>query len=222
MKVATVFGKGPKTEVTASLTIKDFVEVTESSEPGKFYATDDFLVKETPMCLVIYPNGFDEEDRGWVGVQIANRSEVDVKLKRQFTTDVKTTDMEEVTVKAGIIDGWMNTFISHEQIKEHYKEKDFVVTVNVEMEGDVVKIVGEEETMKRKAMSQDITEVAYRKMSWTDFTLEFEGEELTVHRVILAGASPVLAAMLENQHREAREGRAVIQLPASVGRAFVR
>jgi len=224
MAIATVYGKGPKTEVTASLTIKDFVEVTESSEPGKFYATDDFLVKETPMCLVIYPNGFDEEDRGWVGVQIANRSEVDVKLKRQFITDVKTTDMEEVTVKAGILGEyiWMNTFISHEAIKEHYKEKDFVVTVNVEMEGDVVKIVREGKTRKRKAMSQDITEIAYRKMSWTDFTLEFEGEELTVHRVILAGASPVLAAMLENQHREAREGRAVIQLPASVGRAFVR
>ena len=71
-------------------------------------------------------------------------------------------------------------------------------------------------------MGQDITEVAYRKMAWTDFILEFEGEELAVHRVILGGASPVLAAMVENQHKEAREGRAVIPLPAAVGRAFVR
>ena len=35
MEIAMVYGKGPKTEVTASLTIKDFVEVMESSEPGK-------------------------------------------------------------------------------------------------------------------------------------------------------------------------------------------
>ena len=229
MKHATVFGKGPKTEETASLTIQDFVEVMESTKPGKFYETNDFMVKGTPLGLVVYPNGFDEEDRGWVCIFVENRSDVEVKLKRQFITDVKTKDtagedMEEVIVEAGRMIGNYRNFNTKEA-KEYYKEKDFVVTVKVEMEGDVVKIVGgEDETRKRqrKSMSQDVLENAYRKMSWTDFILEFEGEELAVHRVILAGASPVLAAMLENQHREAREGRAVIELPAAVGRAFVR
>ena len=114
-------------------------------------------------------------------------------------------------------------FLSHEEAKELYKQKDFVVKVKVEMEGEVVKIVGENtETIKRKFIAQEVSENAFKKMSWTDFVLEFEGEELACHRLILAGASPVLAAMLENNHREAVEGRAVFQLPAAVGRAFVR
>ena len=68
MEIATVFGKGPKTEVTASLTIKDFIDVMESSEPGKSYETDDFMVKETPLRLVVYPKGRAEEYRGGVSV----------------------------------------------------------------------------------------------------------------------------------------------------------
>ena len=224
MEVATVYGKGPKTEVTASLTIKDFVEVMKSSEPGKNYSTDLFIVKETPMVLGVYPNGYKEEDRGWVSVFVRNRSQAEVKIKEQFITDVKTDDMWEGSIPAGKMSGVLS-FLSHEEVTEHYKEKDFVVKVKVEMEGDVVKIVGEDvEVKKRKAIAREVLEEAFRKMAWTDFALVFEGEELVCHRLILAGASRVLAAMLEpaSQHREAVEGRAVIQLPAAVGRAFIR
>jgi len=224
MAIATVYGKGPKTEVTASLTMKDYLEVMETSEPGKHYDTDEFMVKETPMRLVVYPNGYSEEFRGGVGVYLANRSQVEVKLKRQFITDVKSSEMEEKTIPAGGMTGFKR-FPPHEDAKEHYKEKDFVVKVKVEMEGEVVKVVGENlDTRKRKAIAQEILENAYRKMAWTDFILEFEGEELACHRNILAGASPVFAAMLEpaSQFIEAEEGRAVIKLPAAVGRAFLR
>jgi len=225
MENATVYGKGPKTEVTASLTIKDFVDVMESSEPGKGYATDEFMVKETPMAMVVYPNGPSEELRGWVGVGVMNRSQAEVKLKVQFITDVQTNEMEEVTIPAGGFGFGFGEFLFHDDVKEHYKEKDFVVKVKVEMDGEVVKIVGENvEARTRKFIGQEVMEKAHGKMAWTDFILEFEGEELACHRLILAGASPVFAAMLEpaSKHREAVEGRAVIQLPAAVGRAFVR
>jgi len=223
MENATVFGLGPKTEVTASLTIKEFVKVIESTEPGKFYEGNKFMVKEVPMCLEVYPNSYTEEYRGKVGVFVRNMSQVEVKVKLQFLTDVRNSKMEEKTIQAGQRVRFAG-LIFGDEVKKHYKEKDFVVKVKVVMEGDVVKISGEnmEESRKRKSISQDITEVAYKKMSWTDFTLEFEGGELACHRLVLAGASPVLAAMLENQHREAREGRAAIDLPAAVGRAFVR
>ena len=221
MEIATVYGKGPNTEVTASLTIKDFVKVMESSEPGKFYDTHDFMVKETPLRLVVCPNGHIEEFKE-VGVFLANKSQAEVKVKRQFITDARTSELEAVIIPVGKMRGFCR-FISNEDAKEHYKEKDFVVKVKLEMEGEVVMIVGENmETRKRKAISQEVSENAYRKMAWTDYILEFEGEELACHRLILAGASPVLAAMLENNHREAMEGRAVIELPAAVGRAFVR
>ena len=226
MENVTMFGKGPKTEVTASLVIKDFVEVMKSTEPGKFLESDDFMVKETPMGLGVSPNGYGESDRGGVGVYVANTGEVDVKVKVQFDSDTKSMNMKETTVKAEdiISDMWgFGRFLSHEEAKEHYKDKDFVVTAKVEVEGEVVKIVGDKEkSRKRKSMGQEVSEKIYRDMAWTDFTLEFEGEELAVHRVILAGASPVLAAMVRNQHIEAKEGKAVIPAAAAVGRAFVR
>ena len=84
MEIATVYVKGPKTEVTASLTIKNFVEVMESSKPGKGYATDKFMVKETPMALMVCPNGDSEKRRGWVGVYVVNMGQAEVKVKSQF------------------------------------------------------------------------------------------------------------------------------------------
>ena len=93
MEIATVFGKGPKTEVTASLTIKDFIDVMESSEPGKSYETDDFMVKETPLRLVVYPKGRAEEYRGGVSVYVSNKNQVDVKVKDKIIKDVVTSPM---------------------------------------------------------------------------------------------------------------------------------
>ena len=42
------------------------------------------------------------------------------------------------------------------------------------------------------------------------------------HKHILAAASPVLAAMVKNKHREAIENKADIKLSAEVGQAFVK
>jgi len=74
---------------------------------------------------------------------------------------------------------------------------------------------------KRKSLGQKIAERAYEEMELADFALVFEGEEVACHKVILAGASPVLSAMVRNLD-EAVEGKSVIQLPAAIGRAFVR
>ena len=230
METIMVFGKGPKTEVAATLIIKDFVEVMEASKPGEYYETDEFMVKETAMRLRVYPNGFREEGRGWVSVCVESRGQAGGKMKCMFITDVKSKETNSalllfITKQAITVGYGYSRFFSNEEAKEHYKERDFVVKVKVEMEGEVVKIAGENTEMrKRKAISQEVSETAFRKMAWTDFTLVFEGEELACHRLILAGTSRVLAAMLEpaSQHREAVEDRVVIQLPAAVGRAFLR
>ena len=42
------------------------------------------------------------------------------------------------------------------------------------------------------------------------------------HKHILAAASPVLAAMVKNKHREAIENKADIKLSGEVGQAFVK
>ena len=55
-----------------------------------------------------------------------------------------------------------------------------------------------------------------------DFALVFGGEEVPCHKIVLAAASPVFKAMVENKHKEAIEGRANIQFSAEVGRAFMQ
>ena len=59
-------------------------------------------------------------------------------------------------------------------------------------------------------------------MEKSDFILIFEGQEVACHKIILAAASPVLRALVENQHREAIESKANINISEDIGRAFVR
>jgi len=227
MENVTVFVRAPKTEVQATLVIKGFAEEL-AMKPGEHFVSDEFLVKEAPMRLRVYPNGFNEESKGFVSAYLRSRnSRTTFPLKYRFVTDVKTTEMVEGHVSATNIDR-IDRFLSHAECREHYKQRDFVLKVEVQVDGEKVKILGKgAATMQRKPIGQEITEAAFQQKAWTDFTLEFIGEEVACHRIILGGASPVFAAMFENQHREALEGRAVIQLSATplsakVGRAFVR
>ena len=59
-------------------------------------------------------------------------------------------------------------------------------------------------------------------MERTDFTLVFDGQEVPCHKHVLAAASPVLRAMVENQHTEAITSKANFELSEEVGRACVR
>ena len=96
--------------------------------------------------------------------------------------------------------------------------------VKVEIKGEVVKIVGENvEKKERKPIALKVLKKAYKKMAWTVFILECEGEELACHRDILAGASPVFAAMLEpaSQFIEAEEGRAVIKAYSNIFTMYI-
>jgi len=75
---------------------------------------------------------------------------------------------------------------------------------------------------QQKSLALEVAEKAFQEMAWTDFSVVFEGEEVRCHRFVLAGVSPVFAAMMRNEHQEAAEARAVIQLPAVIGKAFIR
>ena len=68
----------------------------------------------------------------------------------------------------------------------------------------------------------DIWENVHSKMARTDFVLVFEGQEVPCHKHILAAASPVLEAMVENKHGEAMESKASIKFSADVGKSFIR
>ena len=62
-------------------------------------------------------------------------------------------------------------------------------------------------------------------IKWVDtkqLCLVFDGVEVPCHKIILAAASPVFEAMVENKHREAIECKANIELTEEVGQGFVQ
>ena len=52
--------------------------------------------------------------------------------------------------------------------------------------------------------------------------LVFDGVEVPCHKIVLAAASPVLEAMVENKMREAIESKADIKLTEEVGKGFLQ
>ena len=64
MENHTVYARSADVQVTAKLTIKDFVEVMKTSKPGKCYASDTFMVGATPMAIKVYPNGSKDKYKG--------------------------------------------------------------------------------------------------------------------------------------------------------------
>ena len=122
MENHTIYAKSSDVQVTAKLTIKDFVEVMKTSQPGKSYSSDTFMVGEIPMAIEIYPNGSDEVEKGEVATFLSNHSDVDLDMvKIQFVTEIKTMIYED-EMEADSLRGALN--LSHAECTEAYKDKD--------------------------------------------------------------------------------------------------
>ena len=218
MENHTVYARSADVQVTAKLTIKDFVEVMKTSKPGKCYASDTFMVGATPMAIKVYPNGYKDEYKGNVSVYLWNQSDAALSVKCQLITEARTWSFDhEVPAKLGC---GSHEFLSHAEATLSFKEKDFVVTANVEIPGKDLKILGNEDAVVLKKF--DFRETFYSQMMDTNFSLVFQGVEVPCHKNVLAAASPVFEAMVVNQHLEAIESKANIELSEEVGRAYVK
>ena len=94
------------------------------------------------------------------------------------------------------------------------------MTANVEIPGEDLKIRGNEDAAVLKKF--DYRENFYSQMMDTNFSLVFQGVEVPCHKHVLAAATPVFEAMVKNQHLEAIESKANLNLSEEVGRAFVQ
>ena len=65
--------------------------------------------------------------------------------------------------------------------------------------------------------SSDLLEIYDKQLC-----LVFDGVEVPCHKIVLAAASPVLEAMVENKMREAIESKADIKLTEMVGKGFLQ
>ena len=135
----TVYARAAGSKATAELVIKDFLVLMEASKPGKYFKSDTFMVGDTPMGVKVYPNEFQYE--GYVSVYLCNKSAADITVKCQFICEAETHSFDNV-VRANQNWGFAD-FLSHAEATKIYKEKDFVVTTNVEIPGEHLKISGE-------------------------------------------------------------------------------
>ena len=215
----TVYAKAPGAKATAELVIQDFLEVMKTSEPGKCYASDTFMVGDTPMTIKVYPNGDEDKNSGNVSVFLKNQSDAALTtVKYQFVTEAKTWGFDtKFEPKASL---GRSSFLSHAQCEDAFKEKDFLVTVNVEILGEKLKIMGNDNAVAPKKIC--VCRKVYEEMMDPNFTLVFNGSEVACHKHILAATSPVFEAMVKNQHLEAIESKANIELSEEVGRSFVK
>ena len=91
MENATVFdATAGIIQATAKVTIKNLVEVMSMYKPGKDFTSDTFNVGDTPMDILVYPNGAAEEHRGHVSIFLHNRGDADITVKATFMTDAFT------------------------------------------------------------------------------------------------------------------------------------
>ena len=209
-------------QVTANLVIKNFADMMAGFLPGRHILSDPFNVGHTPMAIKVFPNGQDDEEKGTVAIFLQNKGTAAISVKCQLITDLLTRNLDyKHTVDAGSSFGF-SRFLTHAACAEIYKEKDFIVTAKVEVPGKPVKIAGIESGPAPKKKKLNVLENIYNTMEKSDFILVFGGVEVACHKIVLAAASPVLKAMVENKHREAIESKANIKLSAEVGRAFVR
>ena len=221
MENTTIFsGRSGELETTAKLVIKEFVEVMRGFDCGMFIKSDSFMVGDYPLSIRVYPNGY--EYNGYVGVFLHNHGDSEIFVKGVLTTDLDTINLEKEEIPAGEQSG-EDKFLTHNNCEAAFKDKDFVVTAKLVVPGGIVKIAGHDSAAAAaKKQNPNLLETVYNKMAYTDFTLVFEGEEVPCHKNILAAASPLLEAMVENKEKEAIESKANIKLSAEVGRAFVR
>ena len=218
MENVTVYAQSNGVQTTAKLVIKDFPKVMLAGKPGKGYPSENFMVGDTPMVVLVYPNGVNEANKGQVSIYLKNQGDAAITVKFKFTTDVISRNTE-ATLEANLTWGYA-LFMSHVQCVDVYQDKDFVVTVNVEIPDVDLEILGKKPSDGPKRLS--VWEKVYTNMERTDFTFVFNSQEVSCHKHILAAASPVLRAMVENQHVEAIKSKASIELSEEVGRAFVR
>ena len=200
MENTTVYAKSNASEATATMVIKDFVKLISVCKPGKGYFSDTFMVGDTPMVVVVYPNGFKEVHKGFVLIFLSNLGDAAITVKGKFTIDVGSSDLESCTIEPKKMSGF-NTFLTHDQCVNEYQDKDFVLTVQVESPGSDWEVL--EQKPSEDPAEFNVWDNVFTNMERTDFTLVFDGHEIPCHKIVLAASSPVLSAMVENQHTEA-------------------
>ena len=181
------------TGATATMVIKDFVKLMSVYEQGKYYSatvrSDPFMVGDTPMVVALV---MDEESKGFVSICLINQGDAAITVKCKVTTDVRSRYLKSTAIEPNKLYGCPD-FLRHDECVNEYRDKDFVLTIQVVLD----------QKPSEDPEEFNVWEDVFTNMENPDFTLVFDGHEIPCHKIVLAASSPVLSAMVENQHTEA-------------------
>ena len=151
---------------------------------------------------------------------LKNKGKVGLTVKCQFNCAAKSAAFDD-KIGADCKRGFKK-FLNHVLCKDLFKEKDFVLTANVEIPGEGMKIAGKECKALPEKYCVGLCKNLWERRDTGDFVLIFSGLEVPCHKNVPSAASPVFAAMVENEHLEAIENKANIEVSPEVGQAFIR
>ena len=78
------------TETIYSVKIKKFHAKMQKWDPGKKVELNPFPYKDNLFSLLVYPNGDDEKNRGFVSVFLKNEGQEKLKVDCELKLDTKT------------------------------------------------------------------------------------------------------------------------------------
>ena len=174
MENITVFnGEATLLEVTGKLVIKKFVKVMKVIRPGESFESEPFMVAGTPMTIEVFPNGKCEQAQGQVSIYLDNKSSVNIRLLCELVTDVNTVRVDH----SHLVPAWSGlgfSWATHARCAAAYEEKDFVVTANIDIPGQKMKI--------HRKQKFNVLENVYKRMQRPDFKLVCDGAEVGCHK----------------------------------------
>ena len=182
MEHVTVFARSPQLKVTEKIVIKNFLKELALFCPGDKLSSETFMLGNTPLEIDIYPNGhiWDKDD-GKLVMFLCNKSKEEVRVQFEAVADIFQPGIF-TALNLEPDNGFpLGRYVSHAECIEAYKDKkDFVLTVNVEIPGEDLRIVEQSERVilcKKFGVWKNV----YKKMQRTDFTLVFGGVEFGCH-----------------------------------------
>lgn len=177
-------------------------------------------------CLRVNPKGLDEESKDYLSLYLllisCDKSEVHAKFKFSILNHKReeTKGMESQRAYRFVQgkDWGFKKFIRRDFLMDDANgllpDDKLTLFCEVNVVADSVNIFGQSSTCRLTVpkcnLSQDLGALLDRG-SFTDVTLDVEGQEFLAHRAILAARSPVFAAMFEHAMEERKNGRVEIK-----------
>ena len=209
--------------------IRNFGAMCKSKENGEYLTSADFHAagdEQMKSYLELYPNGDDETSSGkccqlFVYQVLPLESERLITIT--FTLTEENTNMElyserfdqrRFPVKSK--GGWGTNAILHN--KKLLQVKNLVLHCKLEYEIEKI----EPAVNKYSDLATDIAR-SFTSMDHRDVTFVVDGKEFPAHKLILSARSPVFAAMLKNDTKEAALNRfTLVDIKPDVFEALLR